>query len=259
MLTATLTVGSFSLSLGQVVAFALTVWAAILLSRFIRFFLQEDIYPRFHLARGLPYAISTVLHYAILLIGFTMAVQMLGYDMTKFTILAGAFGVGLGFGLQNIFNNFVSGLILLFERPIKVGDVVQVGPDTGTVRRIGIRASVIRLGTGAEVIMPNGRLISDPVTNWTLSGRGRDIAMEIAVAGSTEPRQVIALWAKVTAVHPKVAEEPPPRAVLMNLGADSLKFEFRAWTSEFETWSATRSDLAIAMNAALSGAGITVK
>jgi len=257
--TATLTVGAFSLSLGQVVAFGLAVWASILASRFIRFILQEDVYPRFHLARGLPYAISTVLHYAILLIGFTTAVQMLGYDMTKFTILAGAFGVGLGFGLQNIFNNFVSGLILLFERPIKVGDVIQVGADTGTVRRIGIRASVIRLGSGAEVIMPNGRLIADPVTNWTLSGRGRDIAMELSVAAGTEPRQVIALWSKVTAVHPKIAEEPPPRAVLTGLTADALKFDLRAWTSEFETWSATRSDLAIALNAALADAGIVVK
>lgn len=258
VLTATLTIGSFSLSLGQVVAFGLAIWGSLLLSRFVRFILQEDIYPRFHLARGLPYAISTVLHYVILLIGFTTAVQMLGYDMTKFTILAGAFGVGLGFGLQNIFNNFVSGLILLFERPIKVGDVIQIGSDTGTVRRIGIRASVIRLGSGAEIIMPNGRLISDPVTNWT-SGRGRDIVMEVAVASGTEPRQVIALWAKVTAVHPKVAEEPPPRAVLAALAADALKFELRAWTNEFETWTTTRSELAIAMHTALSDAGIAVK
>jgi small-conductance mechanosensitive channel len=173
VVTYSLTVGSFSLSLGQVIAFGLTIWASILASRFIRFLLQEDVYPRLYLAKGLPYAISTVLHYAILLIGFTIAVQVLGYDMTRFTILAGAFGVGLGFGLQNIFNNFVSGLILLFERPIKVGDMVQIGADTGRVRRIGIRASIIRLGTGAEIIMPNGKLISDPVTNWTLSARGR--------------------------------------------------------------------------------------
>ncbi|QOV89457.1 mechanosensitive ion channel family protein [Humisphaera borealis] len=259
VLTATLSVGTFSLSLGQVVAFLLTVWASLLISKFIRFVLQEDVYPRFHMARGLPYAVSTMLHYIILLIGFTTAVQMLGYDMTKFTILAGAFGVGLGFGLQNIFNNFVSGLILLFERPIKVGDVIQIGGDTGSVRRIGIRASVIRLGSGAEIIMPNGRLISDPLTNWTLSGRGRDIELEIAVGGAAEPRQVIALWAKVTAVHPKVAEEPPPRATLLGLGGDAIKFELRAWTNEFESWSATRSDLAIAMNTALKDAGIVLK
>lgn len=259
VLSATLTIGSFSLSLGQVVAFGLTVWASLLISKFIRFILQEDVYPRFHMARGLPYAVSTMLHYVILLIGFTTAVQMLGYDMTKFTILAGAFGVGLGFGLQNIFNNFVSGLILLFERPIKVGDVIQIGADTGSVRRIGIRASVIRLGTGAEIIMPNGRLISEPVTNWTHSGRGRDIELDLAVTATAEPRQVIALWAKVTAVHPKITEEPPPRAVLTAIEGDALKFKLRAWTNEFETWSTTRSDLAIAMNTALSEAGIAVK
>jgi potassium-dependent mechanosensitive channel len=259
VLTASLAIGTFSLSLGQVVAFCLTVWASILISRFVRFILQEDVYPRFHMGRGLPYAVSTMLHYIILLIGFTTAVQMLGYDMTKFTILAGAFGVGLGFGLQNIFNNFVSGLILLFERPIKVGDVIQIGSDTGSVRRIGIRASVIRLGTGAEIIMPNGRLISEPVTNWTLSGRGRDIEIDIAVAGAAEPRQVIALWAKVTAIHPRIAEEPPPRAVLTAIEGEALKFKLRAWTNEFDSWSTTRSDLAIAINTALSEARIAVK
>ncbi|HSQ04512.1 MAG TPA: mechanosensitive ion channel domain-containing protein, partial [Burkholderiales bacterium] len=145
--------GSLHISLSDILAFGLTVWASFLVSRFIRFVLDEDVYPRVHLARGLPYAISTVLHYLILVAGFFIAMAALGVDMTKFTILAGAFTVGVGFGLQNIFNNFVSGLILLFERPVKVGDFVQIGDTSGTVERIGIRASLLRTPTGSDIIV----------------------------------------------------------------------------------------------------------
>ena len=100
VLTATLVLGSLTLSLGQVLVFAITVWVTFLLSRFLRFLLEEDVYPRFQLARGVPYVISTMLHYVVLLIGFLLAVAAVGVDMTKFTILAGAFGVGLGFGCK---------------------------------------------------------------------------------------------------------------------------------------------------------------
>jgi small-conductance mechanosensitive channel len=114
----------------------------------LRFALEEDVYRHFHLASGVPYAISTMLHYVILLLGFFVAFSALGIDLTKLTILVGAFSVGIGFGLRNVINNFVSGLILLFERPIKIGDVIEVGGNVGGARRIGIRASVIRTADG---------------------------------------------------------------------------------------------------------------
>ncbi|MDB5297018.1 MAG: hypothetical protein JWO31_3001, partial [Phycisphaerales bacterium] len=258
-LTTPLVVGSFSLALQQVLEFGLVVWAAVLVSRFAQFALEEDVYPRAHLPRGMPYAVNTVLNYAVLGVGFTIGIGALGLDLTKFTILAGAFGVGLGFGLQNIFNNFVSGLILLFERPVKVGDVVQIGDQTGTVRRIGIRASFVRTGGGADIIVPNGRLIADPVTNWTLSGRGRAVELAIGVAGGTEPRQVMLLWKRACADHPKVAEEPPPKALVVAVAADAVRFELRAWTNDFDAWPDTRSDLLVAVNAALAAAGIGVR
>src|SRR6516162_983660 len=155
-LNANLAIGAFNITLGGILAFLITVWASFLISKFLRFVLEEDVYHHFHLARGIPYAISTMLHYAILLIGFFVALGALGIDLTKLTILAGAFSVGIGFGLQNVINNFVSGLILLFERPIKVGDVIEVSGNVGEVTRIGIRASVIRTADGSEIILPNG-------------------------------------------------------------------------------------------------------
>jgi small-conductance mechanosensitive channel len=162
-------VGSVRLSPGAAVAFVITIWITLLLSRFLRFVLQEEVYDRFHLARGSAYAVSTLAHYIVLLVGFYIAIAALGADMTKFAILAGAFGVGIGFGLQNIFNNFFSGLILLFERPVQVGDLIQVGDQTGVVRRIGIRASIIALEDKSQLIIPNGQLISDKVINRTLA------------------------------------------------------------------------------------------
>jgi len=164
----TFTLGTFSITLGHILSFGLTLWAAILISRFLRFVLDEDVYPRLHLGAGLPYAVSTLLHYMILMFGFFLAIAALGFDMTKMTILAGAFGVGVGFGTQNIVNNFVSGLILLFERPIKVGDAIQVGDAAGVVRKIGIRATTILTTTGSLVVIPNGSLISGNVTNLSV-------------------------------------------------------------------------------------------
>ncbi|MGZ5232952.1 MAG: mechanosensitive ion channel domain-containing protein, partial [Burkholderiales bacterium] len=160
-LTAQLSIGAIHISLGDVLAFCLAVWASFLVSRFVRFVLNEEVFPHARLKRGLPYAISQTVHYLILVAGFFVAMAALGLDMTKFTILAGAFTVGVGFGLQNIFNNFVSGLILLYERPVQVGDLIQMDDATGVVERIGIRASIVRTSNGSEIIVPNGKLISE--------------------------------------------------------------------------------------------------
>jgi len=258
VLTARLVVGSLEISLGNVLAFAVTVWAAFLLSRFVRFVLEEDIYPRLTLARGVPYAVSTMLNYAILVVGFFLAVAAMGIDMTRFTILAGAFGVGLGFGLQNIFNNFVSGLIVLFERPVKVGDSIQMSEASGVVKRIGIRASVISAWNGSDVIVPNGKLISESVTNWTLLSGRRGIAIKVGVAYGTDPGRVIELLKGVAAAHELVAADPQPEAIMIEFGADSLNFELRAWTYHNKEWEQVRSDLAIAVNSVFAAEGISM-
>ena len=259
ILTSSLKVGSLNVSLGDVLAFGIAIWAAFVVSKFVRFLLEEDVYPRLDLARGLPYAVSTVLNYAILVVGFFFAVAALGIDMTRFTILAGAFTVGLGFGLQNIVNNFVSGLILLFERPIKLGDVLQMDDATGVVERIGIRASVIRTTTGSEIIMPNARLISERVINWTLSDPQRSIEIAVGVAPDSDPPRVVELLVKIADAHAHVLDHPAPRALLVKLGADSLSFELRVWTDQVQEWTQVRSELALAINAALRSEKIAVR
>ena len=240
--------GSFRLSLGQIVGFIVAVWASFLISRFLRFLLEEDVYDRLKLSRGLPYAISNVLHYTVLMIGFFIALAALGVDMTKFTILAGAFSVGVGFGLQNVINNFVSGLIVLFERPIKVGDVIQVGDAIGSVKKIGIRASVVHAQDGSDIIVPNGTLISSQVTNWTFSDRLRAITAHIQVPRNVDERAATELLRQAASETSGVVKNPAPQAYITALSSNTLTLELRAWTDRYEDWMKIQSDLWASIN-----------
>jgi small-conductance mechanosensitive channel len=248
--------GSISTSVGDIVAFFLTVLGAYLLSAFIRFVLEEDVYPRTRIATGQSYAVSSLLNYTILALGFLLALAVLGMDLTKMTVLAGAFGVGIGFGLQSVVNNFVSGLILLFERPIHVGDTVQVGSLQGRIRRIGIRASIVRTAQGAEIIVPNAQLITEQVTNWTLSDQLRRLDLPVGVNYGAEPKKVIELLEAVARAHPKVLQEPAPRGFFMSYGDSSINFELRAWTEQANSVQ-VHSDLTVAIYDAVYAAGIS--
>ena len=250
--------GTGSLSLGKFLLFGLLIWGAFLLSRFVRFVLEEEVYPKLMLAPGVPYATSTLVHYTVLVLGIFFALTMVGIDLSQFALLGGAIGVGLGFGLQNIFNNFVSGIILLFERPIKVGDVIQVDTNVGTVEKIGIRASLLRLSNGSEYILPNGNLISNPVTNWTFSNRRRVVDLPVVVATKADSQRVLALLVETVKAHPLVLKDPPPHALLTSLGGAALNFEVRVWISSTENWLQVRSDLALAISAALARENIAM-
>ena len=258
VLRAGLAIGSLSISLQQVLVFFVAVWAAFALSRFLRFLLEEDIYSHWQLSRGVPQAISTMVHYALLLLGFFVGLAVLGVDLTKVTILAGAFTVGVGFGLQTVINNFVCGVILLFERPIKVGDIIQIDTDIGEVRRIGIRACVIRTPDGSEVIVPNGSIIANKVTNWTLSDRYRAIEVPVTVSRGAAPQQVIDVLERVAANQPGITSEPAPQAYVVNFGCTAISFNLRVWTDQYEDWIEVRSNLAVAVDEALSRDNIAV-
>jgi potassium-dependent mechanosensitive channel len=248
--------GSISISVEDILAFGLTVLAAFLLSAFIRFTLQEEVYPRRGLARGLSYAYSRLVHYVILSIGFLVGLGVLGMDLTKVTVLAGAFGVGIGFGLQNVVNNFVCGLILLFERPVHVGDIVEVGDTQGEVRRIGIRASTVRIFQGADIIVPNAQFITASVTNWTFSDELRRIDLPVGVNYGSAPQAVIELLEKTAQAHAAILETPPPQGLFTGYGDSSINFELRAWTARFVNWAAIRSELATAVYDAVYAAGM---
>jgi len=257
LLTAEARFGDVGVSLGGVVSFALTVWAATLLSRLLRFIMEADVYPRLTLPRGVSSAISIGIHYALLLLGFFLAVAATGADLGKTTILAGAFGVGVGFGLQDIVNNFVSGLILIVERPVLPGDSVQIDTLYGEVKRIGLRSSTIRTWEGAEVIVPNGKLISSQVVNWTLSDRQRRLDIHVGVEYGNDPEKVVEILVKACAKHPGLMEHPEPTALFLGFGDFTLDFQLRAWTAE-SGFLKIKSELTMAVNKAISDAGIVI-
>jgi potassium-dependent mechanosensitive channel len=250
--------GALSVSLGDVLVFAVTVAAAFLVSAILRFVLDEEVYPRLNLGRGLPNALSALLHYFLLLAGFLLALAALGVDLTKVTILAGAFGVGIGFGLQNVVNNFVSGSLILFERKINVGDAIQIGDVSGRVQQMGMRACTVRTWEGAEVIVPNANLTSDKVTNWTLSDRLRRIDVAVGVAYGTSPKKVLDVLLGVARAHPQVLAEPEPVALFLAFGESALRFEMYVWTDRFDLWMKIRSELTASLYEALREAGIEI-
>ncbi|MDE0886098.1 MAG: mechanosensitive ion channel [Myxococcota bacterium] len=247
-----------SITLGDLLASGLVFYGSLLFSRFLRFSLDEDIYPRLQVRTGRSNAISTLLQYIILVFGFAFAAAALGFDANRFTLLAGAFGVGIGFGLQTIVNNFISGIILLTEQPIQVGDTIEMGPVFGEVQRIGIRSSTVRSFQGAEIIVPNADLISQQVTNWTLSDRKRRIEIPVGVAYGSDPNEVLGLLAEVTKNSAQILPTPEPYTLFTGFGDSSLNFEVRAWTDNFDQFLRVKSAVSVGISEALAEAGITI-
>jgi potassium efflux system protein len=257
-LTYQIGIGSVKFSPGSLILLVFIIWFSFLVSRLIRFALDEDVYPRVHLAKGLPYAASTILHYLILLAGVFLALAAAGIDLTKFTVFLGALGVGVGIGLQNIVENFTSGLILLLERPVKVGDTIQMSHYQGQLRHIGLRSSIVKTGEGAEVIVPNGQLITEEVTNWTLSDSHRRIDINVGAEYGADPENVIKLLEKVGISHPDALPDNPARALFLGFGESSLDFQLRVWTANQNDLLYMKSELTIGVYKALKEAGIEI-
>jgi len=253
---AEISIGDFSILVGDILVFFFVIWLAFKISQLVSFVLDTDILPRMNLPRGVPGAITRLTHYIIIVVGVVIAATAAGLDFSRLTLVIGALGVGIGFGLQNVVNNFVSGLILLFERPIRVGDKVQVGELSGKVKDIGMRASIVATWEGAEVIVPNANFISSEVINWTLSDNRRRMEIPVGVAYGTDPVRVIELFVRLAREHPDVLDDPGPKAIFTAFGASSLNFELRAWTRG--DFVAVSSDLRVSINQALAEAGIEI-
>ncbi len=199
-----------------------------------------------------------LVNYGILAIGFFVAISVAGIDLSRFAIVAGALGVGIGFGLQNVVNNFVSGLILMFERPIQVGDTIEVGALIGHVLRIGFRSSTVRTYDGAEVIVPNGNLISSEVVNWTLSDRTRRLDVPVGVAYGSDPQKVLEVLNATAHAHKDVLPYPAPSIIFKGFGDSSLDFSVRVWIKDFEEFYRVSSELAVLIYEALNQAGFEI-
>jgi potassium efflux system protein len=219
------TLGPVKLTTMSILGVTLALYLGFLLSRVIRALINSRIFPRTSLEPGVQYTISTSVHYVILVLTGLIALNILGFPLTNLALVAGALGVGIGFGLQNIVNNFLSGLILLFERPIKVGDMLVIDGQWGLVKEIRVRSTIFETFDKYVLIIPNSELISGKVLNWTHYGAGINrLTLKVGVAYGSDVEMVRQLLLKICRANPRVVPEPPPQVFFTVYGDSSLDF-----------------------------------
>jgi small-conductance mechanosensitive channel len=214
--------------LKMLVFLVLLVWGA----RLVRRMLRRRILPQFKVEPGVAYAISNVTSYIILFIGLLAGLQASGIDLSTVTVIFGALGIGVGFGLQNIASNFVSGLIIHLERPIEVGDRIQIGELHARVVRIKARATEVLTNDNISVIVPNSEIISQQVVNWSHETDRMRIKIPVPVAYGSDVATVKKALLEAAANVPAILKDPAPRPRLKGFGDSSLEFELLVWTSE---------------------------
>ena len=214
-------VGQFRISLMRIL-FGIVLFIALLfLTRMIQHWLRERVLAQSRMDAGVANSVELAVGYTGIGLAALMSVSYAGFDVTNLAIVAGALSVGIGFGLQSIVNNFVSGLILLAERPIKVGDWIVVGDQQGNVRRISVRSTEIETFDRASLIVPNSELISGRVLNWTHRNMLGRVVLKITTDIKTSPKTVIAILEKVAREQPLVQATPAPLAVVETFTPDS--------------------------------------
>lgn len=252
-------IGEQRVTIGLITTAALILYGAIILSWGLQALLMESVLPRRNMDTGTQVSIVRLVHYAFILVGFFMALSALGFELKNVTIIGGALGIGIGFGMQAIVNNFVSGLILLFERPIKVGDVIQLSDgQRGRVTNLGLRATTVQTFSRSEIVVPNGDLIANQVTNWTLGDRGMRLEIPIGVAYGSDVETVIRLLTQVATENSKVLGDPSPVVLFLSFGESSLDFELRAWIADFNERRIIQSDLVRGIDRQFRIAGIEI-
>lgn len=224
--------GDTPVSLMTLAQVLIVVCLAVVAARLVRSTLLGRILGRTRLDPGQQYALARVAGYLVTATGLLIGLETIGLELTSLTVMVGALGVGIGFGLQNIVNNFVSGLILLFERPFQIGHRVDVGGTTGQVTDIGARSTTIITNDNIAIVVPNSKFIQEEVINWSLSGDRRvRFRLPVGVGYGSEPREVERVLLEVAAGNPDTLKDPPPAVVFMGFGESSIDFELRVWTS----------------------------
>jgi small-conductance mechanosensitive channel len=247
-----------SWTIGMFVNAAAFLYVVVAAAQVICALLEEELYPRNNIGSGTGKSINTLVMYAAWVVGTALAVTALGFELRQFAIIAGALSVGIGFGLQNIVSNFVSGLILLFERPIKIGDVLNVEGQWGTVEKMGLRSTVIRSGTKAEIIIPNSDFVTRKVENLTFSDLDHRLSVKVGVAYGSDTERVAAILIEIASTHPSVVKEPKPEAYFMEFGDNALQFELFAWTQELDFRRKIISDLLFEIERRFRAEGIEI-
>ena len=248
-----------TLSLFQIFLLIALLIGVFWLSSRTKRFLFNRFLARSGLDRPLQHAIAQIVSYAVLIIGIIVVLENSGIHIGALTVFAGAVGVGVGFGLKNIASNFISGLLILAERPIAIGDRIEVAGITGQVRQIRARSTVIVTNDNIAMIVPNEKFIDSPVTNWTHADRRVRFRLPVGVAYDSDVNKVREALIAAAREHPATLNEPAPDAFLEKFGENSIDFELVVWSEEMsQRPSRFRSDLNYLICKHLGAAGIAI-
>jgi len=224
------TVSGQGISVVSFIYFIVVIGLSVALSRLFVRFLKRNVYSQTEIERGAQYTLSRLVRYVTVTIGFLIALQMIGFDLSVLAVFGGLFGVGIGFGLQNIFSNFASGIILMIERPIQVGDTVELDGILGKVEEIRFRVAVVNTFDNESIIVPNSHLVSEEVTNWSYGGDSSlRLRIPIGVDYGTDIQTVENILLEIAEEEDKVMQEPEPQVFFKEHADSSLNFELRVW------------------------------
>ena len=250
--------GSANFTGKNIVTFLLVILIGMIGATVARVVLREDVLKRLPLPYGMPFAVSTITYYLLLFFVFILALLLAGVELSKLTLFTGAIGIGLGFGLQTTINNFASSVIILFERPIRERDILEVAGAFGEVTRIGLRSTSIRTYEEAEVIIPNSTLVAANVINWSRLGKRRRVELPVRVVYGADPENVIELLIQTATSHPEVLKDPAPKAFLTRFGDKGLELLLLFWVARYNQYRSVLSEVAVSVNTAFREAGVQV-
>jgi small-conductance mechanosensitive channel len=226
-----LIIGETTITLATLLFLTLGIIVFIFLTKLLQRWVVDKILIRTGMDLGNRIAAGKIVRYILMVIGAIVLLQLSGIDLTIINVLAGTLGIGVGFGLQNIVNNFISGLILLFERPIKVGDRIEVGDVHGRVVNLGARSATILTNDNISIIVPNQKFVTENIINWSHTDDKRRFIIPVTVALSSDPYVVERLLLEVADEEPEVLKDPQPGVRLFWFGENGMHFELRAWSN----------------------------
>ena len=228
-------IGSFTFTIGSIILFCVIIWLAHILQRYVAYFFGEIDEEDEETINKRQHSKLLITRLLVLVGGYLLAISASGMPLDKVTIVLGALGVGVGLGLQSIVNNFVSGVILIFDRPIQIGDVIEAGNQTGRVKSIGLRTTKVDTANGAEVIIPNGNMLSQNIVNWTFSNNYKLTDISFALTGEIDHERIIEIINASLSSVALVYMEKDPQIFFDSVSTASCKITVRFWCTIFRT------------------------
>jgi potassium efflux system protein len=235
--------GSQRISVRLMIVSAGILYGSYIASWIFQKWITDEALESHRLERGVRHSIARLVHDVMIFVGFLFALFVLGFRITELTIMLSALGVGIGFGLQAIVNNFVSGLILLFERPVRVDDTIELGGQWAVIKKIGLRATTVQTFDQADLIVPNADLVTNQVTNWTLTNRQVRLTIPVGVAYGSDVSRVMDTLKACADTNSKVVKTPKPQVLFLGFGESSLDFELRVFVRDADDRIQVKSEL----------------